>query len=47
MPSRSVGPSRYRDVAHPFDNAFRLRLEEAVLTRYHEVVGVAETEPVE
>lgn len=48
MPSRAVGDGEYRDIAHPIENAFRLRLEDAVLTRYHEVVGTeAEAEPIE
>jgi len=48
MPSRSVGNGQYRDVAHPIDNAFRLLLEEAVLSRYHEVVGAGvEAEPID
>ena len=29
----------FRDTAHPIDNDFRLKLEEAVLARYHAVVG--------
>ncbi len=39
MPSRPVGEGEYRDIAHPIDNDFRLKLERAVLDRYHEVVG--------
>lgn len=43
MPSREVGDGKYRDIAHPIENDFRLRLEKAVLDRYHEVVGPEET----
>jgi len=39
MPSREVKNGEYRDTAHPIDNAFRLMLEQAVLERYHAVVG--------
>jgi stage V sporulation protein G len=39
MPSREVGNGEYRDIAHPIDNDFRLKLEKAVLDRYHEVVS--------
>ena len=47
MPSRSVGDGQYRDIAHPIENDFRLRLEEAVLARYHEVVEAARMESVD
>lgn len=40
MPSREARGGEFRDTAHPIDNSFRLRLEEAVLDRYREVVGV-------
>ena len=39
MPSREVKSGEFRDTAHPIDNDFRLKLEEAVLARYHAVVG--------
>lgn len=39
MPSREVKNGEFRDTAHPIDNDFRLKLERAVLARYHEVVG--------
>ncbi len=39
MPSREVGNGEYRDIAHPIDNDFRLKLEKAVLDRYHEVIS--------
>jgi len=39
MPSREIGDGEYRDIAHPIDNDFRLKLERAVLERYHEEVG--------
>lgn len=46
MPSREVGSGEYRDIAHPIDNEFRLRLEKAVLARYHEVVTQLDPEAV-
>jgi len=39
MPSREVRGGEFRDTAHPIDNDFRLRLERAVLAKYHDVVG--------
>jgi len=45
MPSREVGDGEYRDIAHPIDNDFRLKLERAVLERYYEEVGSSEPEP--
>jgi len=38
MPSREIGKGEYRDIAHPIDNDFRLKLEKMVLERYHEEV---------
>ncbi|MFQ6118167.1 MAG: septation regulator SpoVG [Candidatus Bipolaricaulia bacterium] len=42
MPSREVGKGEYRDIAHPIDNDFRLKLEEMVLGKYHEEVERSE-----
>ncbi len=39
MPSREVKNGEFRDTAHPIDNDFRLRMENAILAKYHEVVG--------
>ncbi len=39
MPSREVKNGEFRDTAHPIDNDFRLRMEDAILARYYEVVG--------
>jgi len=39
MPSREVKNGEFRDTAHPIDNDFRLRMETAILAKYHEVVG--------
>jgi len=39
MPSREVRNGEFRDTAHPIDNDFRLRMETAILAKYHEVVG--------
>jgi stage V sporulation protein G len=48
MPSREVGEGEYRDIAHPIKNDFRLKLEEKVLSRYHEVTqGTEEPEEEE
>ena len=44
MPSREVGKGEFRDIAHPIDNDFRLKLERLVLERYHEEVGRTEGE---
>jgi stage V sporulation protein G len=35
MPSREVGKGEFRDIAHPIDNDFRIKLEKMVLERYH------------
>ncbi|MCD6136946.1 SpoVG family protein [Candidatus Bipolaricaulota bacterium] len=43
MPSREVKNGEFRDTAHPIDNEFRLKLEQAVLEKYREVVGEEET----
>ena len=39
MPSREVKNGEFRDTAHPIDNGFRLRMEDAILAKYHEVIG--------
>ena len=39
MPSREVGDGEYRDIAHPISNEFRLKMEKAVLEKYHEEIG--------
>ena len=39
MPSREVKNGEFRDTAHPIDNDFRLRMETAILAKYHEVVS--------
>jgi stage V sporulation protein G len=38
MPSREVKNGEFRDTAHPIDNEFRLKLEQAILEKYREVV---------
>ena len=40
MPSREGKDGEFRDVAHPIDDKFRITMEDAVLERYREVVGV-------
>ncbi|HIC95539.1 TPA: septation protein SpoVG [Candidatus Bipolaricaulota bacterium] len=39
MPSREVGKGEFRDIAHPIDNDFRLKLEKIVLERYYAEVN--------
>jgi len=39
MPSREVGNGEFRDIAHPINNDFRLKLEKMVLDKYYEEVG--------
>lgn len=39
MPSREVGNGEFRDIAHPINNDFRLKLEKMVLDKYYEQVG--------
>jgi stage V sporulation protein G len=39
MPSREVKDGGFRDTAHPIDNEFRLKMEETILERYHQVVN--------
>jgi len=39
MPSREMRSGEFRDTAHPIDNDFRLKMEQAILKRYREVVG--------
>jgi len=39
MPSQRERDGRFRDIAHPIDDRFRLELERAVLDKYQEVVG--------
>ena len=39
MPSREVKDGEFRDTAHPIDNDFRLKMEQAILERYREIVG--------
>jgi stage V sporulation protein G len=46
MPSREVGDGEFRDIAHPIDNDFRLKLEQAVLERYYQEVGHREGDVV-
>ncbi len=38
MPSREVGDGEFRDIAHPINNEFRMKLEKVVLDRYHEEI---------
>lgn len=38
MPSRELGRGGFRDIAHPIDNEFRVKLEKIILERYREEV---------
>ncbi|MGQ9478157.1 MAG: septation regulator SpoVG [Candidatus Bipolaricaulia bacterium] len=38
MPSREVGDGEFRDIAHPINNEFRMKLEKVILDRYHEEI---------
>jgi stage V sporulation protein G len=38
MPSREVREGEFRDIAHPINNEFRMKLEKAVLDRYYEEI---------
>lgn len=38
MPSREVRDGQFRDIAHPINNEFRMKLEKAVLERYYEEI---------
>ncbi|MFQ5795898.1 MAG: septation regulator SpoVG [Candidatus Bipolaricaulia bacterium] len=39
MPSEKTNNGDFRDIAHPIDNTFRLKLEQEVLAKYHEAIG--------
>jgi stage V sporulation protein G len=38
MPSRAMANGEFRDIAHPINNDFRLKLEQRVLQQYQEEV---------
>lgn len=42
MPSREVGKGEFRDIAHPIDNDFRIKLEKMVLARYYQELEESE-----
>ncbi|MEA3356244.1 MAG: septation regulator SpoVG [Candidatus Bipolaricaulota bacterium] len=44
MPSRQIKNGDFRDTAHPIDNDFRLKMEQAVLEKYEEVVNTSTPE---
>jgi len=44
MPSRQIKNGDFRDTAHPIDNDFRLKMEQAVLEKYEEVVNASTPE---
>jgi stage V sporulation protein G len=44
MPSRQIKNGDFRDTAHPIDNDFRLKMEQAVLQKYEEVVNASTPE---
>ncbi|HED04627.1 MAG TPA: septation regulator SpoVG [Candidatus Fraserbacteria bacterium] len=39
MPSRALPNGEFRDIVHPINNDFRLKLEQEVLRRYQETMG--------
>jgi stage V sporulation protein G len=39
MPSRKENNGKFRDIAHPIDNAFRLDLEKKILASYQEEIA--------
>ena len=39
MPSKKRKNGTFRDIAHPLNNETRRRLEEAIIAKYHEVLG--------
>jgi stage V sporulation protein G len=44
MPSRQIKNGDFRDTAHPIYNDFRLKMEQAVLQKYEEVVNASTPE---
>ena len=38
MPSRKNLDGTYKDIVHPINSEFRLKLESAILANYHEVL---------
>jgi len=42
MPSRKVGDSEYRDVAHPLTSETRNRIKTAIFSRYEELLSSGE-----
>lgn len=42
MPSKKDGSGEYKDIAHPINTATRKSIQDAVITKYEEVIGDAE-----
>lgn len=40
MPSRKLPTGKFRDICHPVDTETRLRIQQAVLKRFHEEGGI-------
>ena len=39
MPSKKDGNGDFKDIAHPINTATRTKIQDAVLTKYNEVIG--------
>ena len=44
MPSRRIGPGKFRDVAHPINRETRAMIEEAIFESYEEELKLLEEE---
>ena len=42
MPSKKDGNGDFKDIAHPINTATRTKIQDAVLTKYEEVIGNTE-----
>ena len=42
MPSKKDGNGDFKDIAHPINTATRTKIQDAVLTKYEEVIGCTE-----
>ena len=42
MPSKKDGNGDFKDIAHPINTATRIKIQDAVLAKYEEVIGNTE-----
>lgn len=42
MPSKKDGNGEYKDIAHPINTATRVRIQDAIIAKYKEVIGDTE-----